>query len=314
MARGQVEKKLSKQRIRILLGKKELENNRTIALVDRFLMQKRGYVFRLPKPGKPVIFQLSGGIDSVTTIAMMMEDYGLAVYPVFLRRGQNRVKREEASVDYFNAYFLHRCPTLFHPVFKMETRIPPLEIRKVIIGHASEKITKNSERRWGIPMYASLLTGYSVQYAYYLEETTGMVIRTILCAAVSADAIQMAHHSLTGLRGILFDICSQTNDFRWQFTSPHIEPEMGRYAGKESIVRWGREHDIPMHKTWSCYYKGLLHCGRCDGCGARKHAFTLARLSDQTVYENELSQGTQWFFRAKKVLDDGLLELRKRIV
>ncbi|MBI5449682.1 7-cyano-7-deazaguanine synthase [Candidatus Gottesmanbacteria bacterium] len=271
------------------LADRDLEDIDVIRHIESIFIKKRGYVFRKLKPGTRVVFQISGGIDSVITASILMKRFGLVLYPLFLRRGQSRVKQEEASVDYFSKIFVKQFPNHFYPVFKMETRIPPFEIRATLIANSNNKVVSGSERRWGIPMYASLLTSYAVEYAYYLEEEHNLKIRTILCAAIESDSIQMAHHSLTGLRGIMLNICTQTNDYRWQFTSPWIEKELGYYVAKKDLIRWGWLQHLPIHRSWSCYLKGIFHCGRCNGCWSRKQAFIDAKVVDRTQYRDTMT-------------------------
>lgn len=54
---------------------------------------------------------------------------------------------------------------------------------------------------------------------------------------------------------------------------------------KTGIVRLGAELGVRFDLTWSCYRGGAVHCGTCGTCVERKEAFTLAQVSDPTVYE-----------------------------
>jgi 7-cyano-7-deazaguanine synthase len=47
--------------------------------------------------------------------------------------------------------------------------------------------------------------------------------------------------------------------------------------------------NVPLHKTWSCYKGGAIHCGRCSTCVERLEAIYEAGLShvDETPYEDE---------------------------
>jgi len=274
----------TKNKINSSIKKQDAENLESLIAIEDVLKLKRGFVFKMPKKNSSVIIQLSGGIDSVTTISLLIEKYKLHVYPIFIKRGQSRVMQEQASVDFFDKYYQKKYPKRYHPVFKVNTKIPPLEIRKVIISKASVKIKKSSEQRWGIPLFASLLTSYAVQYAYYLQHTKKLKIRTIFCAAVPSDSEQMAHHSLTGMRSIMLNMCCQTNDYSWQFSSPWVEKELSLYLGKDDLIKWADEKNIPIEKTWSCYIKHKQHCGRCVGCYSRQIFFKKAKVEDKTKY------------------------------
>lgn len=299
--------KPNKTSIERSLNQQDTENLETLKAVEKVLLLKRGFVFKMPPKNSPVVLQLSGGIDSVTTVSLLIEKYKLHIYPLFIDRGQSRVKQEEGSVDFFNQYYLKKYPKYYHPVFKIKTKVPPLEIRSVIISKASEKISRKSEQRWGIPMYASLLTEYSAQYAYFLQHTKKLKIRTIFCAAVPSDSEQMAHHSLTGMRSIMLNMCCQTNDYSWQFSSPWVETELLQYIGKEDLIKWADQKNIPIEKTWSCYFKGKTHCGRCVGCYSRQIFFKKAGVVDKTKYND------YWQEQLKLKINYKLKRLKKLI-
>lgn len=53
---------------------------------------------------------------------------------------------------------------------------------------------------------------------------------------------------------------------------------------KADIARIGSDLGVPFIDTWSCYEGGAYHCGMCGTCVERREAFTLAHVSDPTVY------------------------------
>jgi 7-cyano-7-deazaguanine synthase len=54
---------------------------------------------------------------------------------------------------------------------------------------------------------------------------------------------------------------------------------------KHDIVRIGAQLNVPFAQTWSCYEGGEVHCGLCGTCVERKEAFSLAHVSDPTIYK-----------------------------
>ncbi len=57
------------------------------------------------------------------------------------------------------------------------------------------------------------------------------------------------------------------------------------FAGmkKQAVMQLGK--DLPLESTFSCIQpRDGLHCGRCNKCGERQHAFADAGLSDPTDY------------------------------
>ena len=43
---------------------RELEDWDAIENIEKFFLKKRGYIFKVPNPGTPVVLLVSGGIDS----------------------------------------------------------------------------------------------------------------------------------------------------------------------------------------------------------------------------------------------------------
>jgi len=281
--------RLNEKEIINLLKRKELENIDAIKIVEKFLIKKRGYIFKIPPPKTPVILLMSGGLDTTITAAILMEKYKLEVYPLFLRRarGQCGAKKEESSVNFFSKIYTKRYPKQFHWPMKLNMPMPPREIGLPIIKTSNEILKKWSEQRRGIPVYTSLLVSYGVQYVYFLETTQKIKIRNIFCGVVNYDGNQMAHQTLTALRTTMLDICCQTKDFSWQVVSLAVEKELGFYFSKDTFIKWGQKHNLPIHRTWSCYHDNLLQCGKCGGCEGRKESFFKADIADKTAYEDQ---------------------------
>jgi len=58
---------------------------------------------------------------------------------------------------------------------------------------------------------------------------------------------------------------------------------------KQQVMRLGR--GLPLGLTLSCIApRGGLHCGRCNKCAERQHAFAAAAMEDPTTYANHSSQ------------------------
>jgi 7-cyano-7-deazaguanine synthase len=60
---------------------------------------------------------------------------------------------------------------------------------------------------------------------------------------------------------------------------------------KADIIRWGLEHGVPYHLTYSCYQGRTPACGVCDTCQARLAAFAAAGVTDAIPYEKRTGRG-----------------------
>ena len=54
---------------------------------------------------------------------------------------------------------------------------------------------------------------------------------------------------------------------------------------KSDIIKRGVALGVPFELTWSCYFAGAKHCGKCESCVNRKKAFEAAQVQDPTEYE-----------------------------
>ncbi len=278
-----------KSQIEILsdLQGKKLEDISVIKNIESQLIKLRKYIFKIPQPSSKVMLTLSGGLDSTILWGMLMKEYKLEVYPVFFLRGHKRVKREEEAIRYFSHFFYSKYPSLFHEPYFMKSPIPPQEIRWEITERSQEYINITQGQMRGIPLYSGLLAFNAVEYAYYLELSQQVKIRTIFSSFVSSDGISLRYETLTALRSLMYSICTLTNEYDWQFTSLAIEKELGHYWDKDILIKWANKMNYPLEKTFSCIsdinYK--IHCGQCFFCRHRKESFRKAKVPDLTEYK-----------------------------
>ncbi len=53
---------------------------------------------------------------------------------------------------------------------------------------------------------------------------------------------------------------------------------------KEEVVNMGLKLGVPFERTWSCYFDGEAHCGRCPSCVERREAFLRVGVPDPVPY------------------------------
>jgi len=274
------------------LKNREFEDIPAIRMVENYLTKKRGYIFKMPRPGSSVILLVSGGLDSITAWNILMEECGLRVYPLTLEKGGRRRSKEKEAVKYFSHYFKKKYPELYVkpmgldvmledfiiPIEEVNNYLHPQALLEVM--NAKGEITTNLSL--GSFTLSPILGKLFSQYLYLTQHVQ---IRTILCAVTAYDAYVVPEQSFTSMRSSMLSLCLTTGDERWQFSSVLFEKELGVYMNKSDVVSWGHVHGLPQEKTWSCYRAGIYHCGnKCLTCIDRRRAFYEAGVEDPTPY------------------------------
>lgn len=267
--------KNSEKKIINLIKNHSREKIEILISLESLIKQIRGCIFEMPFKGTPVVVEMSGGIDSTITTAILMEEFGLEIYPVFFNRGQRSFLKERESLMFFSSLFKNKYHDKFHNPIELKIPIPATEIKNDL----TEKLRQNI----GHPMRNSILTEYAVQYAYSLENK-GIHIRTIFSSVVSSDADYLYHSTLTALRSQMLHTIIDMGDPSWQITSLPMEKELGFYFDKPVLIKWASKHEIPVEKTRTCVELTDLQCGSCLLCNIRKSSFEQAGIVDKTEY------------------------------
>lgn len=282
------------------LRRRPFEHLHTIRTIESLFYKRRGYVFKMPPPGTPVILLVSGGLDSTSLWGLLLEKYGLHVYPLFLYRDHRRSKREHASAKYFSNYFHQRYTTLSENLYAFSTRLSPPEIMRAIkhplkYYHPRQLLERIDVKRSLLAVdkpnfypqrvlpYVHVF--YCLVYSQYLLEHFNIQAKTIFTAILVGDGLFVPSQTLTSIRTALLSICSVTSEYDWQYCSLPFEKELGHWMEKKDLIRIGHALGLPLEKTWSCYLSGKYQCGNeCLTCSSRRLEFRLAHIKDKTVY------------------------------
>lgn len=209
----------------------------------------------------------SGGLDSAILLGETLKT-GTTVFPLYVRKG---LFWEATELQYLRRF-----------LEKVHTRhLQPLHILDLPVGDL-------------YPAHWSL-TGQGVPDAESSDDAVFLPGRNVL---LLAKGILWCH--LHGIPAIALAPL-QSNPF------PDATPEFFRafqdvvnqavdgkvevirpYAGLGKLAVMQRGRDLPLEWTFSCIrpVQGK-HCGRCNKCAERRHAFRAAHLPDPTIYEQE---------------------------
>jgi len=240
---------------------------------EKILLAKRKWVSKWPKR---TVFICSGGMDSTVTMAKLLEERKIELFPLFINRGQTNLKWERKSLKFFEKYFTLKYKPLFHSLMEININVPPKEIKHQL---------KEYSAKFGHPLRNTILQMVGVQYAISLSGNLNRKVASVFCAQIHDDPFP--HSRLVSLRATTLDVCQSLDEWDWQITSPNIDPFLEEAKiGKEEIVRWAYQHKLPIEKTRSCYSNQKEHCGTCLSCKRRKVAFKKVGVTDKTKYLN----------------------------
>ncbi len=249
-------------------------------MYNNILIEKRGYITKSPE-NKAAVMLISGGLDSITTTARLMEDFHLRIFPLYIDRGQGNQEAEKQSMIFFEDYFLNRYKENFNKVETIKANVPPKEIKNNLQYHANILDL-------GYPLRDNILHFFAVQYAVALSFKLKEDIRTIFNGVIKTD--EFHHENIVAMRINTILSCQCMNDWRWQITSPNVDEIFAKTPfGKDDEVKWAFEHNIPIEKTMTCYKPKMVdnkfvHCGKCLACEERINAFKNANINDRTEY------------------------------
>lgn len=266
------------------IKKNKLEDLKVLDGINSILLFRRGYTFKLPEPGSSVVAGVSGGLDSVINLAVLMEELEFKVYPFFINRGQTNYKWEKESIQFFNNYYKKRYPKLYNDCLEIKLNTPANEYKEFLRETKDLKDNPFLRSTVAYPARNPIIALTGMEYAYSLQSQK-KYIKTIFTTHTADDPV--LHSSLTVLRTDNLLMCQITDDYNWLFTSIPMEVELQNYYGKSRYVKWGSENGIPLEYTRSCYKDETNHCGVCaPACVNRRKAFEEAGVEDFTKYKN----------------------------
>lgn len=253
------------------------EDPRLLQGLEAILKYRRGYVVRQPV-NEDVILLASGGLDSMVTIQLIIEDWNVRVYPLFVRRNARAGKYEEEAFLFFMEYFKDKYPKNLMDYRIVEADIPVSEFK-----HYK---AKDRLERLGHPMRNATLQNIAVQYRSFLESNKGIVANTIFTSTVADD--KFPHSCLLALRVENILACADGGDWDIQITSPLIDVCLReKVLYKRDLIKYAISRSIPLEKTRTCIEAANPADGTCAECVCRLRAFSEAGVGDPLEYAKE---------------------------
>lgn len=278
---------------KIKIEDKVNEDVNLLKIYSKILKEKRGYIVKMPQRGESVVACLSGGIDSVANIGILLMEFGLKVYPFFIDRGQSALKWERESVQFFDRFYKKKFPDQYHKCLEIKVATPAKEY-KGLLRKTKRQITN-------IPLMQNIsyparnpimfLTG--AEYSYSLK-AQGEIISTVFASHVSSDSSFHCSQTWTRLMNLL--MCQIFNDWEFQFISLPIETDFGNYFDKDVYMTFMKEHSIPIEKTRTCVKGSRVQCGDCPPCWDTRRILKEIGIKNRIKYRFEMSKAYPTYY------------------
>ena len=209
---------------------------------------------------------VSGGLDSTTLLAQMVQRYGAGnVFALTISYGQRHSRELEAARRVAAFYDV--------PLRTMDLAAIFAESDCSLLAHSTQEIPQSS--------YAEQLADSQTPLvSTYVPFRNGLFLSTAAAMALSLGCSTLcygAHHD--DWAGDAYPDCSpEFVASMGQAISQGSGGELRLEApfvtwAKADIVRLGLELGVPYGLTWSCYEGGEVPCGTCATCVDRARAF-----------------------------------------
>lgn len=211
----------------------------------------------------------SGGLDSTVVLWLAIRDFGKEnVWSFTIDYGQRHIVELERATRICREYDIHR------DILKI-TDMP-----KVMLTDEDAPVPNMSyaEIQGVSPTYVPFRNGLLL--ARVASHADAHAFGHIYMGPHAEDAANWAYPDCTmEFMGAMANAIFIGTYGRVRLHTPLL------WSQKHEIVELGKRLGAPLEVTWSCYVGGSKHCGVCPTCRARKDAFSLAGVKDQTEYE-----------------------------
>lgn len=212
------------------------------------------------------IILLSGGLDSLVSLGLAKEKYGISLALTF-DYGQKSAKKEiETSAkicDYYN---------IEHKVINLDWLKEITHTALVSDSDLPEEISENSAKNVWVPNRNGLFLNIAGAFA------DGEDYDYIIIGANKEEAGTFPDNTEEFIERVNSEF-----EFSTQNHPKIIAPLIN--CNKNDIVKLALENNIPLNFVHSCYTQGEKHCGKCESCQRLRNAL---KANNDEYYIKEL--------------------------
>lgn len=250
---------------------------------ENILLKQRGWISKIPD-NKTAVMLVSGGMDSISTSARLIQDYDLELFPLYIERGAKNEESEKLSLEFFTKFFRKKYGNnKFNDIFYINLSLPPKEIKNDLQYYANTL-------KLFYPLRDSMLNYIAVQYLISLKYSKNIDINTVFNATIYSDGKLNPNATLEINRINTINSCEATKNWNLQITSPNIDKYITDiFFNKKEEIEWCLSNNIPIENSITCWNpikqnNSFYHCGECETCKRRKQSFIEANIKDLTKY------------------------------
>ena len=220
---------------------------------------------------KKAVVLLSGGMDSVTTLALA-RDKGFECYSITFNYGQKSISEIESAVYYSKKYSCTEHK-VFDINFKNFTNSALID-KNTSVLNKSDNFIPNTY----VPMRNIIFLSISCSWA----ESIGASNIFIGANAIDYSGYPDCRENFLNSYEKMINLGSRTGSEGGKFNI--FRPLVN--MSKINIIKLGHNLGLDYTKTVSCYQATTdgKACGQCESCVFRKDAFTKNNLKDETIY------------------------------
>ena len=212
------------------------------------------------------IILLSGGLDSLVSLGILKEKYGISLALTF-DYGQKSAKKEiEMSSKICDYYKIN------HKVIKLDWLKEITHTALVSDDNLPEEMNEKSAKNVWVPNRNGLFLNIAGAFA------DGENYDYIIIGANKEEAGTFPDNTEKFIERINAEF-----EFSTQKHPKIIAPLIN--CDKNDIVRLALENKIPLQFVHSCYAQGEKHCGKCESCQRLKNAL---KANNDEYYIKEL--------------------------
>ena len=199
------------------------------------------------------IILLSGGLDSLVSLGLAKEKYGISLALTF-DYGQKSAKKEiETSAKICDYYKIE------HKVINLDWLKEITHTALVSDDNLPEEISENSAKNVWVPNRNGLFLNIAGAFA------DGEDYDYIIIGANKEEAGTFPDNT-----GEFIERVNSEFEFSTQKHPKIVAPLIN--CNKNDIVKLALENNIPLELVYSCYAQGKKHCGKCESCQRLKNA------------------------------------------